>query len=472
MQDRAEISKFLALHQPDILALQETHIKAKNFATYPAIEKAFPKYHLHYIDAKGDGPRPVGGQILLIKDEWKGEYTITEKYEGRVADVSFKITDKLTWRFWFTYAPAESDAKPKFWKTIKEHILREELETGEMPFLLMGDLNIAPNPSMDRKDLANKTRKNTEECKYFSSLLDNGLTDLWRDRNEGKRKYTFLRPMASSWRYHYTCDNCNTEIKDKAYSCDCCESFDLCKSCLIITNHDAAHKLNKIKVAEQSGELIDTQESRIDLMIGNTLVEQLAEEVDIMDPVSFAPDHSPIQIKLALPREKYVMKNNNYTKKNIQILDKTKFKEIHRMQCYTKTVGKTLSRTQEGESINDENELIKRTIINTANDIFGIKECKSIQRTEKNPEITVHMTNIRRLRKILNARRQHHALGVRKIKRIEKAIRASQGQLPKYTEDNNKEWYASVIKLMKKEQKLLETSKIKARKDFIRNAVE
>lgn len=466
--DRNQINEFLTKHKPDILVLQETWITKKILKTFPNLTKAFPGYSINISDAtesEHEGKRSSGGQILLVKLEYLRDYSITEKLDNRVVEMKLKVDERNTWVLWFTYGPADTNDKPKFWRKVHKLIEKAQHNTGEIPFLMMGDLNIAPYPHIDRN--SEKYPANKPESREFSALLDNGLIDIWRDRHPGMKDWTFSRQIKKSYVYTYSCNNCQTDITAETNRCQHCEDFDLCNACYATANHNPSHIFQRTKISINRNEYFETQESRIDLAIGNSLLSQLTEEVQILKTSTIAPDHSPILIRLTLPSERYHMNNPTQQINETLNLDKTKFKDPRSMQFFNTRMQH--SQQEASSDLDEEDQNLCSLILKSAHETLGVKKRKP-WKPELNYEILNCAKKVKRLRRILRSQNGPRPFGKGKLRRIGKAIAASGTRLASFVD--TEEWFTSVAQLLRQEEKALITAKEKNRKEFICKAVD
>lgn len=207
------------------------------------------------------------------------------------------MSESETWLFWFVYGPADTESKPKFWSTVRQKINRKQLKA---PFLIRGDLNVAPFPHLDR-DHHENTRDDKPDCQEFDKLLQDGLTDIWRSHNANLREWTFSRATTKLWSYNYTCDDCGQSITQHAHRCTVCEYYDLCTPCFRKNCHTAGHNFKNIFPSVEREATTDMQQSRIDLILGNTRILSTTEEARIMKQSTLSPDHSQSPSKSASP---------------------------------------------------------------------------------------------------------------------------------------------------------------------------
>lgn len=471
--DRENIKKFITQHTPDILVLQETWVQSSSFKSFPNIYKSFPGYHLHFADAcpgRSDRARLIGGQILLIKDEWTKDYKLTVKNDSRIVELKWHIGPRSPdWIFWFVYAPTEDRPKRQFWNDTRKSITRAQLETGEAPFFLLGDLNVAPYPYWDRYNHEN-TDPNKPELKEFSNLQAEGLIDLWRHRHPNKRKWSLSKSVQKSWSYSYTCNSCDSPISGTAKHCLQCPDFDLCEDCFPSHQHNDSHMFSDINTSQHKGTTTELQQSRIDIALGNTIANRITAKSKILKPDSIAPDHCPILLQLDLPSERYVMNTPSSKMKSRYTLNKKEFANKNKAESFTKKLeGCFHSDDPLDSNIHIEADYFMHTLLDEAAEIFGQHDANRKRSFTENQNILGKETNIRRLRRILRAKKSR-SLGARKLSRINKAIAFSGGVLPSF--DYSEKWYNAAASLLNKEQKDLTTERAKVRKEFIRKSVD
>ena len=108
----------------------------------------------------------------------------SSKYDGRIIGIEFKLAEE-EFTLINVYAPNEDD--PEFWlevfKLFEEHPGKR---------IMVGDYNLALNCEIDRSDKNSKNNERAAEVvrRYFEESY---MTDIWRDRNPGVQKFTYIR---------------------------------------------------------------------------------------------------------------------------------------------------------------------------------------------------------------------------------------------------------------------------------------
>lgn len=172
----SSLKEQVQLHTPDIVVLLETKTRSHR---YEYLKRQLNMDFLHTVEPRGLS----GGLACFWRD---ANQVVLVKYAGFVIEVL--VTDSETgkaWRFYAIYASTDDRVRRGQW-----NILRERIQGGVEPCLLMGDFNDILDSS--EKDGGNYRPINSMQD-FRSFVVDNQLLDLgyighpftWRNRREG-----------------------------------------------------------------------------------------------------------------------------------------------------------------------------------------------------------------------------------------------------------------------------------------------
>jgi len=195
--------------QPDILCLQELKTQNDGHLTYlrtyfPHIYTNLSKYKKGYSGVAlltKEEPEWVETNFNRYPEELIGDYGAYEFIqEGRIIVAKFRSSIVIT-----VYTP---NAQPEL-KRLEERIRWEEIlrmymielrSEFDLPILLCGDLNCAPqeidihNPKSNRKSPGFSDQERSE----FQKMIDSGFTDSFRFRNPDQIAYSYFSNFANS----------------------------------------------------------------------------------------------------------------------------------------------------------------------------------------------------------------------------------------------------------------------------------
>ncbi len=220
MDKMADLKKEIQDWGADIVFIIETWITEQDIKTSKIksiIDKEFKEYVLHYAygketrrKTKKEGTTSVTrskGIIAMIRNELNCDVRkISIEQENRVIKISLENKhnyDKKT-EIWGIYGPSTMSEKPQFFQKMNEDIQKMNEKKEYDQIVLIGDINVAPNPRMDRDNEDNTT----QELEEFDEMMEtNGLTDVWRYQNPTELGWTFTRECKRKIRK-------NEEVKD------------------------------------------------------------------------------------------------------------------------------------------------------------------------------------------------------------------------------------------------------------------
>ena len=172
----------------DILALQETHLKAKD---YIKLSKKWPGPILF-----SEGSNHSLGLCILFDKNFKSEETKLIFNNDRVLLCSFKIGQE---NFYICniYSPNENKKKRIFFENIN-NIIKNHLTINEIQkLILLGDFNCVLDNNFD---IISGEQHSKETVQKFNNLVnDLDLIDLWRHNNPSLKEYTWSgkKPLVS-----------------------------------------------------------------------------------------------------------------------------------------------------------------------------------------------------------------------------------------------------------------------------------
>lgn len=211
VERKNELQKFLALHNPDVLFLQETKAKAEQLSSFLTEHEL---YHQHYYSAEKMG---YAGVSLWLKKSLFSSYDVKigmegwDDKEGRI----ISLYDKrfVAYGIYFPNGGKSKEAwqeKLRFYEHFLEHI-NKVCKKSKVPLLWCGDLNVAH----EEIDLARpKENKNSigflpEERSWVDKVIADGWVDVFRHEHGKTASYTWwsmqskARERNVGWRIDY-----------------------------------------------------------------------------------------------------------------------------------------------------------------------------------------------------------------------------------------------------------------------------
>jgi len=193
---RAEhAEKWLTAHQPDALMIQE--LKGLEFAS-DSFEKI--GYHAAFV-----GQKAYNGVAILTR---KPAHVVLNKLPGDDSDEQARYLeiDYEGMRLINIYAPngnpVDTEKFPyKLTWLARLRTRLEQLRLEDIPFAIGGDFNIIPEERdcWDPKIWINDALFRIESRQAFRSIINLGLTDAFRVRNQQTQQYTFWDYQAGAW---------------------------------------------------------------------------------------------------------------------------------------------------------------------------------------------------------------------------------------------------------------------------------
>lgn len=210
MEKRKAISEMVAKWNADIVFLSETWITENQLKTsriHEILKTTFnQKYEIAAMangketkqKTKKSGSRETQvrskGMIALVKNEIMNDvksYEVTN--DNRVIRLNLQNKNNKEGKnvqVWGIYGTPHTNEKDAFYEQLNKDIQKVSETMPSEQTIIIGDFNVAPNPSIDRDNGS----KATSEQKAFDQLLvDNQLTDVWRYKHPNDREYSFLR---------------------------------------------------------------------------------------------------------------------------------------------------------------------------------------------------------------------------------------------------------------------------------------
>jgi exonuclease III len=173
VRNRGDSFAYLRLLRADIIALQETHARERD--------------HDHWSQMWG-GPAAWTSHVGLLLREDAGLSFVSEPVSslgGRVLSAKIKGDPSLpTFTVHCVYAPANEDERNVFITRLRD-VVWSDANT-----ILLGDLNAAPMPALDRWP----NTHHTSEWKFYRELMrEHRLVDLYRYHCPTSRLWTWTR---------------------------------------------------------------------------------------------------------------------------------------------------------------------------------------------------------------------------------------------------------------------------------------
>ncbi len=176
---RAKLSEFMKISKIDIVMLQETHSDKSNEIEWGLWWEG--KYALSHGSSTSAGVAVLFSKILNVEN-----FKIEEVVAGRVLCVHTEI-ERIKFVFINVYAPNVGSERIELFLKIKSHISQYD---NFFCIVMAGDWNCTEHFNVDR---------NSEEPHFQSGVVlsklieEHDLTDIWRNRNEGIKQYTWVK---------------------------------------------------------------------------------------------------------------------------------------------------------------------------------------------------------------------------------------------------------------------------------------
>ncbi len=181
--------EWLAEHEPDLVAIQETKVEDHKF---PLVDFEEVGYH-----AELNGQKSWNGVAILTKSP------VSKVVKGFADDAFPEDARILTCEyqgitFINTYVPNGNTVGSEKWDYKLKWLARfkqmlQERYSPEQPLVWLGDINIAPTPDdvYNSPKMLGGVGHHPDEFALLSSIKSWGLTDLFREKTEGPGHYTF-----------------------------------------------------------------------------------------------------------------------------------------------------------------------------------------------------------------------------------------------------------------------------------------
>lgn len=214
----AEVTSFVAEHQPDVLCLQEIKAAPEQL---PETLYELPGYHCYWHGHKGYS----GVALHLSRARFGGRPEFAHpEFDHETRIVTARIENLVLASIYVPNGGKDFEAKQRFLEGLDGFVTRA-LAGGDQ-LLLCGDLNVARedrdvHPSL-RKPL--QIGRTPEEQSQFQHMLDHGLIDLLRKfAPDDDRLFTWWAPWRNlrqknvGWRIDYVL--ASAALADAAKSC-------------------------------------------------------------------------------------------------------------------------------------------------------------------------------------------------------------------------------------------------------------
>lgn len=184
---RQLIHEYVSATHPDILVLSETGLDdyhaglCKVYATV----SGYTWYHLTNSEVCDGRNRAIS---LLVQDKW---LAFVAKVDPERDLCAFHISLRIDkWNIALLAIYGEPDAPPKYWEQLDKWISKTITPADRT--IIIGDLNIAPDPQIDRYTHGDTQHRPTEATRIFKRILEqHQLEDIWRVTHGGRQQYTY-----------------------------------------------------------------------------------------------------------------------------------------------------------------------------------------------------------------------------------------------------------------------------------------
>jgi exonuclease III len=177
------LSVFIADHSPDFLFITETGLKRYHLRKMMKIRNYT---HTHVVTKEASR-----GISLYIEDKWLPfimPVNLTETHNEELSAIHFSVHHIATPIHVIGLYGNPSEGRAAYWE--KMHVWIERVTNASDRVILIGDMNEAPDPIVDREQLGGLGRA---PCAPFSRLLKEGAyADVWRMLHGEKKQFTFM----------------------------------------------------------------------------------------------------------------------------------------------------------------------------------------------------------------------------------------------------------------------------------------
>ena len=193
-QHWSELRSFLVLHKPDFLVISETGLTPTKAQKLTHLQN----YAVLHVTPKGGqakDSKAKRGISLLVKDKWLPflspsiDKELDYNEDLSAIHVAIQTSDKP---IHIIGIYGTSTGAANYWTELRFWLQEKNRITKKAQAIMLGDMNQAPNPVYDRKQL--ETAKSVRQApEAFTKILEEKfLIDMWRKLHPyPKREYTF-----------------------------------------------------------------------------------------------------------------------------------------------------------------------------------------------------------------------------------------------------------------------------------------
>lgn len=199
------LNEFVSRHEPDFLVVTETELdeQQSNSVFYKNLLHQYHGMHIPAITFTGDDGEQTKhyGMSFFHSDKWrlKAVEPLPQFNAIHIAiQHKFVVTHIVG-----IYGPPDVPRMAAFWSSFSQWLRPQQSKTEQ--FLVIGDMNVAPKPVLDRQSRSYAKRgvphkqSRVNSCKQFVEILEGDgtddplLTDAWRTLHGSQFGYTFFR---------------------------------------------------------------------------------------------------------------------------------------------------------------------------------------------------------------------------------------------------------------------------------------
>lgn len=185
-RDRKLVADYVGITHPDVLVISETGLDdyyARQCTVYDTIA-GYTWQHLTRDQVRKGRNRAIS---LLIRDKW---LALIPKVEGNEDVCALYFTVRLEkWNIIVLAVYGEPDAPNQYWNKLQEWVKKVTTSTDRI--IIIGDLNIAPNPRIDRFSPGAEHLTTSGIATLRRILEENQLEDIWRTTHGSHVQYTY-----------------------------------------------------------------------------------------------------------------------------------------------------------------------------------------------------------------------------------------------------------------------------------------
>lgn len=191
---RATVFYWLKQQKADICLLQETHCESQKDKLSWSKEWGGQTFW-------SVGTNFSRGVAILLKEKLDITIVNTEiDTNGRYLAITIEI-DELRSKIINIYAPNKPADRIKFFKELKENILRyQSIDTNRNELIIGGDFNCVLEANLDRRSTVNDVAQKPDQgaTQLVELMSEAELEDVWRRRHPTVKRYTYFKPNSKT----------------------------------------------------------------------------------------------------------------------------------------------------------------------------------------------------------------------------------------------------------------------------------